>query len=957
MRLLSLVWTVSCLWQSTLAVFQDEAFSVDYHHALLGIPQAHATFFYRPQSSSNASLLFSLSDKGVLGAINPKDGNILWRQVLTDDLSVSNSTSFLVGGERDGQIISGYGNSVSCWDAAEGRLNWEYVTGSGSVVKGLQTVALKDSTQRDVVVLVGPSSGDAHYSVTRLASISGTENWQHTDTSIASGSDVSLATSSDSIYVVSKSHGLLAGSKAKVSHINIETGKETTSSSVAVDGEGLGGAGQLTMGSCAGHPFVVSSEKPFKTVKATLLGQSKVNTLTPDDKGEEIMKVSIVTSCSPATPHFLVHVIGKERQWAEVYHLNLKNGDATRAYSLPATGEHSTFALQTVGAETYIVRSTESEVTLYSWASHGQLGRWPRKGFRSVSVNRAATSHANAEVVSGKSGFAVRVAEYVEGHLSLVRNGETQWARPELLAYAQTARFVDAVPQDSLMEELDAEASVNPLTAYVHRVSRHVRDLQGLPSHLQSSVKRLLPGSEDVTSSIKQTLTGDKRVVLGTTQKFLVAVDATAPGVVLWQIDLSPTISADANFNHMTSEAGRTTAYLSDGSLVAVNTTSGDFIEYLPGTIHAARTVEIAAQPAPAIVKIDTDGKPHIASDFAPSTATEGNMIVTLSETGNAFGWTIGQSTQRVWTLRPTKGAKFVSAVSRASHEPVASIGKVLGDRAVLYKYISPNLAVLIAQSSTAIIVYLVDAVTGAVLHTSPHEGVVEGSSVPAVLSENWFAYAFTSRDPETSAPSTQLIISELYESSASNDRGALLARSNYSEFSADAGYKPYVISQAYTVPERISNMAVTQTTQGITSRQVLVTLPESNSIAAVFREILNARRPTEREPTKDEMEEGLFRYTPSLDLNPGAYVSHARDVLGIKQILTTPSLLESTSIMFAFGHDIFGTEVVPSGAFDVLGKGFNRIALMATIVALFIGVMAIRPFVRTRTVEGRWKA
>ena len=423
MRLLSLVWTVSCLWQSTLAVFQDEAFSVDYHHALLGIPQAHATFFYRPQSSSNASLLFSLSEKGVLGAINPRDGNILWRQVLTDDLSVSNSTSFLVGGERDGQIISGYGSSVSCWDAAEGRLNWEYVTGSGSVVKGLQTVALKGSTQRDVVVLVGPSSGDAHYSVTRLASISGTEKWQHTDTSIASGSDVTLATSSDSIYVVSKSHGLLAGSKAKVSHINIETGKETTSSSVAVDGEGLGDAGQLTMGSCAGHPFVVSSEKPFKTVKVTLLGQTKVNTPTLDDKGEEIMKVSIVTSCSPTTPHFLVHVIGKERQWAEVYHLNVKNGDATRAYSLPATGEHSTFALQTVGAETYIVRSTESEVTLYSWASHGQLGRWSRKGFRSVSVNRAATSHANAEVVSGKSGFAVRVAEYVEGHLSL----RAQW--------------------------------------------------------------------------------------------------------------------------------------------------------------------------------------------------------------------------------------------------------------------------------------------------------------------------------------------------------------------------------------------------------------------------------------------------------------------------------------------------------------------------------------------------
>ena len=37
----------------------------------------------------------------------------------------------------------------------------------------------------------------------------------------------------------------------------------------------------------------------------------------------------------------------------------------------------------------------------------------------------------------------------------------------------------------------------------------------------------------------------------------------------------------------------------------------------------------------------------------------EGNVIVTLAENGNAFGWAIGQNAERVWTLRPKTGFKF----------------------------------------------------------------------------------------------------------------------------------------------------------------------------------------------------------------------------------------------------------------------------------------------------------
>ncbi len=957
MRLQPILWASTSVLQSAFAVFTDEAFHLDYHHALLGIPLPHATFFHKPQSSSNASLLYALSDKGVLGAINPKDGSILWRQDLSSaDTSNVGQASVAVG-ERDGQIISRYQNAVCCWDALDGKLKWDYSTDKSTTVEGMHLVPTEtpdaDAAQ-DVIVL---ASGESRLFVIRLAGDNGVKKWTYAASAATAASSLSVAVSDEAVFVIEKSHGLLAGNKAKIVVLDIGTGKESAHYSVIVDSDPLSG-GQSATSTCAGFPFLLSAEKPFKNVKFNLLGSSKTSSLSLDDK-EEIQALTVHYACGASAPsHFLLHARGNSHHWAEVFHIDTKSGEVSKAYKLPATQEQSTFALQNVGRESYVVRTTESEVTLYSSASHGQLGRWVRKGVYTSSIASQHTfAHTAAEVVSGKAGFAVRIAETTAGgELSLIRNGETQWLRPEMLAYATIASWVDDGSQGTLLEELEVEASVSPITAYVHRLRRHLHDLAGLPQYMQGLFSSLI-GSGESTIDPKQRLVGDKTVIVGTSRKDLIAVDTSHGGTVIWRSSLASAMREGAVFKAVYTKNGRTMVYMSDGSSVAINTTTGSVIENWPATISASRFLQIPAEPAPAVVKIDSDGKPHLAADFSPSRATEGNIVLTLGENGNAFGWSIGQKVERTWTLRPKTGLKFTSAISRGHNDPVASIGKVLGDRSVLYKYISPNMALLTASSSNSVAVYLVDAVTGAILHTSSHDQVLTGSSIPAAMSENWFAYALTSQDPETSALSTQLLISELYESAAANDRGTLAARSNYSSFSSDAGAKPYVRSQAFTLSEPISTLAVTQTIQGITSRQLLAVLPNSDAIVAIPREVLNARRPVDRDPTNDEREEGLFRYSPILELEPRNYLTHIREVVGIKSMLTAPSLLESTSLVFAFGHDVFGTQVVPSGAFDVLGKGFNRIQLLLTIVALFVGVAVVRPIVRKKMVDGRWKA
>jgi hypothetical protein len=74
-----------------------------------------------------------------------------------------------------------------------------------------------------------------------------------------------------------------------------------------------------------------------------------------------------------------------------------------------------------------------------------------------------------------------------------------------------------------------------------------------------------------------------------------------------------------------------------------------------------------------------------------------------------------------------------------------------------------------------------------------------------------------------------------------------------------------------------------------------------------------------------------------------------------VKRIITSPALLESTSLIFAYGLDIFFTRVAPSGTFDVLNENFNRMQLILTVGALFVGILITRPMVQRKQLREKW--
>jgi hypothetical protein len=80
-----------------------------------------------------------------------------------------------------------------------------------------------------------------------------------------------------------------------------------------------------------------------------------------------------------------------------------------------------------------------------------------------------------------------------------------------------------------------------------------------------------------------------------------------------------------------------------------------------------------------------------------------------------------------------------VSVAARDASEPLHSYVKVLGDRSMKYKYFNPSTVFVATASAAGVTVYILDTVTGGVLHSQSHAG--GRGPVHALLSEHFVVY------------------------------------------------------------------------------------------------------------------------------------------------------------------------------------------------------------------------
>lgn len=167
--------TLAACFAPASAVFLDDAYQNDFHYALLGSPKSEATFFQKPYAASKASLLYTISLNGTVGAINPKDGALVWRST-----PGQSDRGLLRSGEEQDTVIGALDDRITAWSASDGRLVWES-RADGATIEDLEIVEQEDgitNTAKDAIVLIsGPGQG-----LRRLDGKSGRTKWTFEDT-------------------------------------------------------------------------------------------------------------------------------------------------------------------------------------------------------------------------------------------------------------------------------------------------------------------------------------------------------------------------------------------------------------------------------------------------------------------------------------------------------------------------------------------------------------------------------------------------------------------------------------------------------------------------------------------------------------------------------------------------------------------------------------------------------
>lgn len=940
------------------AILSDDAYNVDFHHELLGLPRQETTFFYRPRKDEKATLLYTLSDLNILGALNPGTGKIIWRQTLGGE----NEKGFLRGIEGEDAIVSGLGSRVECWDATSGIARWgNKFPGNIRDLKVIE-MSLGPEIVMNVLVLL---EEDGIGVVRLLKGDTGDTIWEYRSTEL----DVPLQINGNvlSIFLVS-STSIGDAYNFKVSIINPINGKKSGEYTIASKTDIDSSHNIKFLGAHTPIPVIAWLDRSKKNIIVNTLTKTGPvgHKLSVKETDGRILKVNMHTPAFYSTPpQFLMHIQTEKSTRAEVYDIDLLTGSMMKLYELQGLDGSETISISYEDTNILFTKVTRNEVSIVSSTSSRVLGRWPIKA-----GTHGKFLHASSEVIrrSGNS-FALRCAILTaHENFIMVRNGAEIWARPEGLSGAVIAEWAEIPEVESIAATLHAEAHSNFIHAYFHRVRRHINDLRYLPEYFmkisRGLISTLIPTqlTKKPVDLVKDKFGLNKLIFVATVRGSIYALESNNQGSVAWFLkafDKSVANKWEVKGILADDIKGTLSIFGANGEFLLLNSSNGDIIERVePGLssmVHS--TVKIENNEGKWLLPIGVHGIP----DVIPLTQVPQGLLVTQSKCGQIQGVAFESADDIfpviTWTFKPEPRQRVINVVSRPDHDPVASIGRVLGDRNVLYKYLNPNLILVttVSDHASTASFYLLDAVSGEILHSVTHENVDTKQSITSVLTENWFVYSLWSDTNLSSSgfhsKGYQIVVSELFESEVPNDRGPI-GSGNFSSLSPSDNPSaepavPHIVSQSFLIPEPISNMVVTQTRQGITSRMLICTLAHSNAIIGIPRTLLDPRRPVGRAPTSAEAEEELFQYQPLIEFNPAMIITHEREVIGVKGVIATPALIESTSLLLAYGIDIFGTRVTPSQAFDILGKRFNKLSLIATVLILTISAGILAPIVR----------
>jgi len=314
-----------------------------------------------------------------------------------------------------------------------------------------------------------------------------------------------------------------------------------------------------------------------------------------------------------------------------------------------------------------------------------------------------------------------------------------------------------------------------------------------------------------------------------------------------------------------------------------------------------------------------------------------------------------------IWNMElGSLGEKILTAAT-PQHRPWDHVPvHIKGDASILYKYINPNLLAVASEDKSGLNLYMLDAVTGHLLHQSQ----VAGGTSPVHLAacDNWVVMHYQNRKKTR----FEILVTEFFQAKADDGPWEILfGKQGARSKSAHQLERPVPLQQTYIMPAGVTAMGVTATLKGITPRSIIMA-STTDHLTRVSKDLLNPRRPypstapadkktvpSQFAPTKDEP---LPPYAPMIPWKHTEMLNYHNALHRVVGIASSPTALESTSLVFAYGLDLFFTPFQSAKAYDVLSPGFNYPLLYGS-VGLVLVVWAVVSFLAQRkALQDRWK-
>ncbi|AMD19493.1 HCL658Cp [Eremothecium sinecaudum] len=529
----------------------------------------------------------------------------------------------------------------------------------------------------------------------------------------------------------------------------------------------------------------------------------------------------------------------------------------------------------------------------------------------------------------------------------------TSWVRDESASTIVAYTYISEIDDDTnnVYEELNTESTLNIFQAYWYRLNQNWRRLL---KFLKNTNKT--PGSI-VTHMLKDDDEDDlwrRDLEFGQIKSLILA---TGAGNII-AIDMK---TGDKQWSLPTGVSGITGLEAVKGDTELILFTKEGIVAKVDITNHQAPIInsERIHIPNEKVFRLgDSDDfffqapKPTLL--LAEKSSNLDNTIIVGHDKKSLAAYSVTNGELfKTWKIHVEPEEEVVAFASRYD-EVIMNIGKVLGNRSVMYKYLNPNLASYIVANKKAnyMTVNIIDTVTGELIHSVYHdEGIVLDEPINLVFGEHWVIYSYFSNVP---IAEQRISVIELYESSQPNVR---TSNSSVVQDSLRNSHKPHVISQSFFYPEVIKHMLLSRTKYGVTTKAIILEL-ENGQITYLPKFILNARRVEASKMSESDKREFMaMPYISNIPLDDKLVLTHSRMMINGKssKLISIPTNLESTSFLCSLSHDIFCTRIAPSSQFDTLSPSFEKGKLLATIVAIITVCYFLNPIAETKKLKTKW--